>query len=62
MKLTYSVPVTEQCQETVCAQARHVFQVEPSIVQRATEQQVDLAAFLDGGEIAPLVGVELRWL
>jgi len=55
MKLTYSVPTTEQNQEMVCAQVRHVFQVEPNIVRRATELQVDLDV-LTIGEIAPLVG------
>ncbi len=39
----------------VCAQVRHVFQVEPSFVPRAGEQQVDLAA-LTNGEVPPLVG------
>ena len=52
---TYSVPTTEQNQEMVCAQVRHVFQVEPSFVPRAGEQQVDLAA-LTNGEVPPLVG------
>ncbi len=56
MKLTYWVPTTEQNQEMVCAQVRHMFQVEPSIVRRSLELQVDLDAFIDGGEIVPLVG------
>jgi len=55
MKLTYYVPVTEQSQDTVCAQVRCLFQVEPSIVRRATELQVDLDA-LTTGEIPLLVG------
>ncbi len=56
MKLTYWVPTTEQNQDMVCAQVRHVFQVEPSIVRRSPELQIDLDALLDGGEIPPLVG------
>ena len=55
MKLTYWVPTTEQNQEMVCVQMRHLFQVEPSIVRRATEQQVDLDV-LTTGEIPPLMG------
>lgn len=56
MKLTYYLPTTAQDQEMVCAQVRHVFQVEPSIVLRATKLQVDLDVLIDGREILSLVG------
>ncbi len=44
MKLTYSVPTTEQAKENLCAIVQHLFQVEPMIVQRMTDVQVDLAS------------------
>lgn len=55
MKLTSWVPTTEQNQDMVCAQVRRLFQVNPSIVRRSPELQIDLD-ILSTGEIPPLVG------
>lgn len=43
MKLTYYVPTTEQGKECLCLEVRQLFEVEPVIIHRATDLQVDLA-------------------
>ena len=43
MKLTYCVPTTEQAKEHLCLEVRQLFEVEPTVIQRATDLQVDLA-------------------
>jgi len=43
MKLIYYVPTTEQDKGHLCLEIRHLFEVEPVVIQRATDLQVDLA-------------------
>lgn len=43
MKLTYYVPTTEQGKERLCLEVRQMFEVEPVIIRRATDFQIDLA-------------------
>ncbi len=44
MKITYSVPTTEQAKENLRVTVQRLFQVEPMIIQRMTDVQVDLAS------------------